>query len=581
MDDTYTPLLEDDYKEDLENPTLFTNSLFIDKRVLINDTFLIQVYNYYFGEGFCCIIVDNLFNLFGLLFLIIFSIIILECIDYEVLFNEHKFENAFKLSGIFHTNWFTVICIIIMCFVFLYKLFRFFNKIKNTFEIKNWYNDNLDIDDFKIKYIKWSKIMKKIIEFFNKQSLETNLTKLDILNRIMRKNNYFIAMIDLDILDFDIYIPFYGNYSFLSKYLEWNLRKCISNYFFDSNSQIKSIFIKSANNLLTQNERIIFTQELQKRFKTMTIINLVCLPFILLFQVTYFFFKYAEEYRRDPNQLGLRQYSHYSRWKLREYNELPHIFNQRLNMSYEDANKYISYFSSKIVEMIKQFVLYIAGSLFIFLTFISILDEEILFNDLIDGRSVLFYIGILGGIVGLCKLIKNNNKIVYKPDILLKRIAIYTHYFPENWKNKEQEYDTYKEFSKYFQVRIYSLLEELFSFVISPYILYYKISKNSDKIVNFFIDYTIYSQNAGHICSFANMSIDSKVLNTKKIKNSKINFNFNYNDDDKNYQKSISKNNLSLIKEDKTCDNSVVSLGLSILDLNDRIDNDNNETINI
>ena len=83
--------------------------------------------------------------------------IILECIDYEVLFNEHKFENAFKLSGIFHANWFTVICIIIMCFVFLYKLFRFFNKIKNTLEIKNWYNDNLDIDDFKIKYIKWSK----------------------------------------------------------------------------------------------------------------------------------------------------------------------------------------------------------------------------------------------------------------------------------------------------------------------------------------------------------------------------------------------------------------------------------------
>ena len=65
------------------------------------------------------------------------------------------------------------------------------------------------------------------------------------------------------------------------------------------------------------------------------------------------------------------------------------------------------------------------------------------------------------------------------------------------------------------------------------------------------------------------MSIDSKVLNTKKIKNSKINFNFNYNDDDdKNYKKTISKNNLLLIKEDKTCDNSVVSLGLSIFDLN-------------
>jgi|TARA_B100001971_G_scaffold215044_1_gene256726 autophagy-related protein 9 len=578
-EDSYTQLLNDNDRP----PTPPDISMFIDNAVLINDNFLIEIYNYYFGQGFLCILIDNLLNIFGLLFLILYSVFLFECVDYHTLYSEHNLRKAVQISNIKNASFFTIICMIMTSFIFIYKLSGAYHKIKRTRKVKDWYVNNLNIDETEIKFTKWSTIIDKLIELSDNK-LFTKINKLDIINRIMRKNNYFIAMVDLNILDLNIYIPFYGEYSFLSKYLEWNIHKCISNFVFDSNSQIKKVFLQTPNSSFSAETLNKLQDELRKRFLTMTIINLTCLPFILLFQLTYFFFKYAEEYRRDPHLLGLRQYSHYSRWKFREYNELPHIFEQRLNMSYDDANKYISHFSNKISVMIKQFIVFIASSFIIFLTIISIQDEDILFNEVTSGKSVLWYIGILGGIIGLCKFIRTSDDKVYKPDVLLKRVSLYTHYYPENWIDKEYHTDTYQEFSKFFQIKFFSLLEELFSFIITPYILYFKLRKDTNKIVDFFINYTSYNNNVGNMCSFASMVPTENISDShqEKIKKSQINFDYNYNCSEElinNNTKNICNKNLSLIKEDNTQDNSVLSLGLSILQINDECKNDNEEII--
>jgi autophagy-related protein 9 len=578
QEDSYTQLLNDN-----DRPPTPDVSMFIDNAILINDNFLIEIYNYYFGQGFLCILIDNLLNIFGLLFLILYSVFLFECVDYHTLYSEHNLRKAVQISNIKNAGFFTIICMIMTSFIFIYKLSGLINKIKRTRKVKDWYINNLNIDETQIKFTKWSTIIDKLIELSD-HKLFTKINKLDIINRIMRKNNYFIAMVDLNILDLNIYIPFYGQYSFLSKYLEWNIHKCISNFVFDSDSQIKKVFLHSPNSTFSAETLNKLQDELRKRFLTMTIINLTCLPFILLFQLTYFFFKYAEEYRRDPHLLGLRQYSHYSRWKFREYNELPHIFEQRLNMSYDDANKYISHFSNKISVMIKQFIVFIASSFIIFLTIISIQDEDILFNEVTSGKSVLWYIGILGGIIGLCKFIRTSDDKVYKPDVLLKRVSLYTHYYPENWIDKEYHTDTYQEFSKFFQIKFFSLLEELFSFIITPYILYFNLRKDTNKIINFFINYTSYNNNVGNMCSFANMVPTENISDShqEKIKKSQINFDYNYNCSEElinNNNKNICNKNLSLIKEDNTQDNSVLSLGLSILQINDECKKNDNEEI--
>jgi len=65
-----------------------------------------------------------------------------------------------------------------------------------------------------------------------------------------------------------------------------------------------------------------------------------------------------------------------------------------------------------------------------------------------------------------------------------------------------------------------------------------------------------------------------------KIKKSQINFDYNYNCSEElmnNNTDNIDNKNLSLIKEDNTQDNSVLSLGLSILQINDECKQNNNE----
>jgi len=72
----------------------------------------------------------------------------------------------------------------------------------------------------------------------------------DIANRIMRKDNYFIAMINRDVLDLTVPVPILNTRLLLTKILEWNINLCIMKYVFDDQGQVRSAFIKDAHKRL-------------------------------------------------------------------------------------------------------------------------------------------------------------------------------------------------------------------------------------------------------------------------------------------------------------------------------------------
>ena len=72
----------------------------------------------------------------------------------------------------------------------------------------------------------------------------------DIANRIMRKDNYFIAMINRDVLDLTIPVPILNTRPLLTKTLEWNINLCIMKYVFDEQGQLRPAFIKDAHKRL-------------------------------------------------------------------------------------------------------------------------------------------------------------------------------------------------------------------------------------------------------------------------------------------------------------------------------------------
>jgi autophagy-related protein 9 len=63
---------------------------------------------------------------------------------------------------------------------------------------------------------------------------------------------------------------------------------------------------------------------------------------------------HIQEYHKNPSSIGSRQYTPYARWKFREFNELLHLFERRLDESYEPAKEYIDQFPKAITALIMR-----------------------------------------------------------------------------------------------------------------------------------------------------------------------------------------------------------------------------------
>jgi len=86
----------------------------------------------------------------------------------------------------------------------------------------------------------------KLNGLFSKQRMDAH----DIANRIMRKDNYFIAMINRDVLDLTIPVPILNTRPLLTRTLEWNLNLWIMKYVFDDQGQVRPAFIKDTHKRL-------------------------------------------------------------------------------------------------------------------------------------------------------------------------------------------------------------------------------------------------------------------------------------------------------------------------------------------
>lgn len=78
----------------------------------------------------------------------------------------------------------------------------------------------------------------------------------DIANRILRQENYLIALFNKELLDLRIPWPAFlkpfiteeeGKGKMLTQALEWNLRFCLMEYLFDDYGKVRKVFLKAKN----------------------------------------------------------------------------------------------------------------------------------------------------------------------------------------------------------------------------------------------------------------------------------------------------------------------------------------------
>lgn len=341
----------------------------------------------------------------------------------------------------------------------------------------------------------WNDFNNKILTTKNNSDSSHQHTAHTIANRIMRKENYIIAMFNKDVLDLSI--PLIGKGQWLTRMMQdYMIYYGIFGYVFDEKGKFKKRFLK-------EQHRSSLTLTLQRRFKQMAVLAFILSPILFVYLIVQSFFKLSEEYRQNPALLGARAYSPASAWRMREFNELPHLFNRRLTRSHENAAKYMSQFPNQLLIILARFVSFISGSFATVLLIITLFEEELQQGfEITPNRSALFYIGVFGSILAVTQSLSQEN-IVHEPQRWMNAVVLDTHYQPNHWRDAAHTITVRDEFSTFFDHKIVLLMYELLSVLLVPLILYTSLSDSAGRIVDFFREFTIHVESVGYICSFA------------------------------------------------------------------------------
>lgn len=470
------------------------------------DTFFQDVYSYYLGNGYFCIVLGKLLNIATLIFVVFISTYMGYCIDYSKLPNSQKLSEI-TVDQCYSKNITGITKFLLWLFyVFVVlKIAQLYFDIQNLKDIHNFFSYLLNISDKELQTVPWQNVIQQIMYLKDQNALTANVVEVkaknridahDIANRIMRKDNYLIAMYNNDVLNLSLPIPLYRT-STLSKTLEWNINLCIMGYAFNESSFIKQNFLKAS-------QQDYLREELQKRFMLAGFLNILLSPFLVAYFVLLYFFRYFNEFKTSPGSLGARQYTPMAEWKFREYNELYHLFQRRIGLSANLADKYINQFPKEGTNIFLRFVAFVSGSFVAILALLTIFDPENFFNfEITHERTVLFYITVLGAIWTMCRNSVSDDYNVFDPDKTINELAAYTHYLPEDWNGKYHTEEVKNEFCKLYNLRVVILIRELASLVVTPFILWFSLPKSADKIVEFFRETSVYVDGLGYVCKYA------------------------------------------------------------------------------
>ncbi|ORY01351.1 autophagy protein-like protein Apg9 [Clohesyomyces aquaticus] len=478
------------------------------------DQFLTEVYFYYTNCGIYSILLRGTLDLLQSAFIVGFLTFLGWCIDYPKISKSHKLSEVIVPQCTKKMHGFWVFTLWLYILYFLYSSIQLVRAIPRLRLMRDFFEHLLEIPDRDIQTVEWqfivSRIMalrdanlttasnispetRKLLASRSRQRLDAH----DIASRLMRRDNYLIALFNKEILDVTIPVPFLGNRFVFSKTTEWHVDLAIMDFVFSKNGKFDPDFLKERN-------RRHLVKQLQKRLWVVGLISIAWAPFRVTYVLVSYLFKYFTEYHKDPSQLNTRDFTTFAQWKFREFNELPHLFERRRNMAYPYANLYLAQFPKNKTEQISAFVAFIAGAFAFVLAIFTFLDSELFLTfEITPGKTALFWIGTLSVIYRIARSSSPQEDEVAEPAYYLGHVIYHTHYEPAWWQDRLHTDEVRTEFAKLYQPKILIFAEEVLSMFITPFLLIFRLPQSSERIVDFFREFSIVVDGLGVVCSYS------------------------------------------------------------------------------
>ncbi|EEQ30487.1 Atg9p [Microsporum canis CBS 113480] len=367
------------------------------------DNFLQEVYDYFLGNGIWSIMLSRTLSLITLAFVVGFTTFLSSCIDYRKVPHSKTMSQIIIPGCVRKMSGFSTFLLWLFTIFWIGKLFQYAVDFRRLRQMQDFYQHLLGIPDADIQTVSWQQVVSRLMalrdsnpstaaavsakhrRFLGSQSKQ-RMDAHDIANRLMRRENYLIALFNKDILDLTLPLPFLRSRQLFSRTLEWNLNLCVLDYAFNQQGQLRPLFLKDTH-------RKALSDGLRRRFILAGFMNIFVAPFIVTYFLMHYFFRYFSEYQKNPSQIGSRQYTPLAEWKFREFNELWHLFERRTNMSRLAANEYIAQFPKNKTVQFARFVAFIASALASVLALATIIDPELFLGfEITHDRTALFYL---------------------------------------------------------------------------------------------------------------------------------------------------------------------------------------------
>lgn len=266
------------------------------------DNFLADIYAYYRGRGIWSILLARCFEQLTLAFVVGFGTFLSSCIDYKRLPTSHALPEITIKNCTRNMSGWSNLFVWLVSFYWIFKTFRIALSTRRLWSLHCFFKHLLHISEDELQTITWQNIVERLMRLrelnartalrvkqesrrFIGENSKQRMDAHDIANRLMRRENYLIALFNKDILDLTIPIPVLGRRQLFSQNLEWNINLCVVDYVFNQEGQVSQLFLKDSH-------RQELIEALQRRFKIAGFFNVICAPFLVTYFCMLFFLRY-------------------------------------------------------------------------------------------------------------------------------------------------------------------------------------------------------------------------------------------------------------------------------------------------
>lgn len=442
-----------------------------------NMIFFNDIYTYFMRGGYTPIVLDNILTMIMIGSTLSFIIFISFFLDWNFLIEcespimcKNMSNYILSISDI-HDVSTLIFMYILIIFAVIYWVAISIPLTMDIFKFKqykNHFKHILKINDDDLMTLKWNELVMRIVDASKLNGHE--IMHDFIIASIMKRENYLISMVSSNI--FEINTIFYTK-SFVNFINDWIL---------------KQIFHK-------ENIDIIERDKIKENIKRAVIIQIFILPFSLCSKIFGLLINLISDvYTKNPIN-GSKEWTMYARIRFREYDELLHVFEERINKSYKYVSRFESTFTSHSLNIFMKKISFICGTYLTALVLMTLYDERLVMYINAMGRNLLWYIAILTFVITMTRNVSHDylyDDINYtNSEEIMEKINEYTYFFPDKWKGNCNKLFVLYELRTLYNYKIINNIIDIISMIIIPFYTLLNIEKITDTVVLFIEQNTI------------------------------------------------------------------------------------------